>query len=249
MKIAVTGASGFIGAALVRHLGAEGVRYREPARLDADVVIHCGHDFAPGAAGRNIELARALLAAPRVLYFSSCSAVPRARSEYGRTKYGIERMVLEAGHTVIRPGLVIGPGGLFLRTALALRRARFVPLVDGGRLLVPVVSLADLVAAVGAIVEAPKQAEWNLFLPELVTQRDYVQAIAPRARIVPVPEGLAFGLLRVARAAGIGLPVGEENLLGILDSQDLPWTTDLPGLAAHPRTLATMVSEALGDHA
>lgn len=249
MKIVVTGASGFIGSALVRHLHAEGVSYRQPAALEGDVILHCAHDFTPGAQGHNVELARALLPARRVVYFSSCSAVPHARSEYGRTKYAIERLFLNAGHTVIRPGLTIGRGGLFLRTAQALRRARFVPLVEGGRLLVPVIALPDLLAAVAAILEAPKQQEWNLFLPELAAQRDYVHAIQPRARIVPVPAGLAFGLLRLARGMQLPLPVGEESLLGILDSQDLPWTSHLLSLVAQPRPLATMVSEALGPHA
>jgi uncharacterized protein YbjT (DUF2867 family) len=244
VRIVVTGASGFLGSALVRHLDATPVHYRKPARLDGDLIIHCGHDFSAGSFEHNMALAEGLLPTPRVIYVSSCSAVPHARSEYGKTKYAIERMFLKAGHAVVRPGLVVGPGGLFLRGAQAIRRSHFVPLVGQGRLLVPVVALSDLLEAISGIVRQPERREWNLFLPELVSQRDYVHAIHPATSILNVPTPLAFGLLGVARAVGLRLPISRENLLGILDSQNLPFRSDLVELIPQPRSLDRMVREA-----
>ena len=86
-----------------------------------DVIIHAAHDFTPGAKNTNVsgtialEQAASASGVPRQIFISSLSTRPDAVSEYGQTKLAEEKYFLSRGHTVVRPGTVLG--GLFGKLA------------------------------------------------------------------------------------------------------------------------------------
>lgn len=136
--IGVTGASGYIGQAVVRKAKAAGWRVvalgRRPADLaddfrpadlsnvfnkdvirDLDAVLHLAADVTGSALapGQEVAFATDLAEACRaravpLLVVSSQAASANAPSAYGRTKAAIEQCVLARGAIVVRPGLVVG---------------------------------------------------------------------------------------------------------------------------------------------
>ncbi len=86
-----------------------------------DVVIHCAHDFQKGALRRNIEGTLALAEAAnhqqvsKQIFVSSLSARPDAQTEYGKAKYTIEQDFKKNNGIIVRPGTVLGSGGIFGR--------------------------------------------------------------------------------------------------------------------------------------
>ena len=171
--IAVTGASGFVGGALTRHLarcgyavralsragegpplpGIEHVRYElaAPPALDGvQVVIHAAfaeHDPERGA-DPNREGARLLLEAARAagvkpVFLSSFSAHGDAISAYGRSKLAIERLFDGPADAILKLGLVVGDGGVFERMR-AMAAGRALLPVPGADKPVQVVALDDV---------------------------------------------------------------------------------------------------------
>src|ERR1700723_1472322 len=73
MRIFITGIGGFLGSALAEHLAARGHEVRGSRRSEMqlggpfeasvfagmEVVIHCAHDFTPGARRKNVDGTRA----------------------------------------------------------------------------------------------------------------------------------------------------------------------------------------------
>ena len=104
-------------------LGAE-ISPQALARVDA--LVHCAYDFQPlrwnEIRAVNVEGTRKLFQAARaagigrIVCLSSISAYDGCRSLYGRAKLEIEKIALDSGALVIRPGLVYG-GGPGLRRA------------------------------------------------------------------------------------------------------------------------------------
>jgi nucleoside-diphosphate-sugar epimerase len=218
-----------------------------------DAVIHGAYDLRPGAMQKNIAgtqaAAEAAAAAGAVqqIFIGSYSAHTHAESVYGRSKYILQEYFLARGAAVARPGLVIGAGGLYARIAAALNRP-VVPLPDGGRDRVPVLALADFVAAVAAILERGVAGRFNLYNPEPVTLRALVESIraanGSRTRLAPVPGSLLLAAARAAAAVGVPIPFDAENFLGLKANQKISDPSDLTDFVAAPLSLVEMTAAA-----
>lgn len=248
MRIFITGVNGYLGSSLARHwltaghavcgsvrdalkappgLARVGVislggAVSESAFRDCQTVIHCAHDFSPGAVATNVEGTQGLFRAARnagvsrQIFLSSYSARPDAATSYGRIKYNLECFFLERGAAVVRPGVVLGDGGLFGKSLRRLLKTRIVPLVHGGCDLLPVIGIRDLLAAMTVIAESSAARAYNLFYAELVpllTLAESIHRLAGRRGIyVDIPLAWAHAALRIAGALKVRFPVGEENL-------------------------------------
>lgn len=198
----------------------------------AEAAIHLAHDFN-GEAGARITLsetsrAMALLDASgvrRQLFFSSYSAGAHATSIYGRTKFAIEQAGAPLPSMVIvRPGLVVGPGGIYGRIENWVRRSPIIPLPDGGHGHVPIIHIDRLARETLRLLEEPVAArEVNLFESKLSSLRELVLAAAPEVRrrrwIVNIPSRAILAALNLAATLKIPSPVNSDSLEGFLANQ------------------------------
>jgi nucleoside-diphosphate-sugar epimerase len=217
----------------------------------ADTVIHSAWDLRRGTASCNIAGTERLVEAAEAagathqVFISTYSAHPAAVTEYGKGKLAVQEYMLERGHTVVRPGLVVGPGGLYRRLAQTLAQRRVVPLVDGGRAAVPVVAISDFERAMADIVAHRRSGSFNLFNPEPVTLKALmleIRAATPRRGVlVPVPAGLLLGPVWLMARIGLRLPIDTDNLRGLRANAGVRDRSDLTAFVPSPLTLAEMV--------
>ncbi len=249
MKIFITGIGGFLGRALAERMLALGYAVQGSTRSEMelgspfhsdvfegqDAVIHCAHDFSPGAQERNVAGTKAWMSVAadcgvrQQIFLSSYSARADAASEYGRTKYELERMFLERGFTVLRPGLVMGEGGLFARQRATLLRSPIVPMLGDGAQPVATISVDDFVDAADAVIAARRTGAFNLFYEPTPTYRDFVRGIrAGRFTLfLPVPARLAFSLAAAAEWLRLPLPFTRAQMRALMANESAPRRSDL----------------------
>lgn len=204
----------------------------EAACQRVDCAIHLAHDFS-GEEGARLTLLSTIAAAAqlrdagirRQIFFSSYSAGEHATSLYGRTKLAIENgLSTVGGMVIVRPGLVLGDGGIYGRIRKWARLAPVIPLPDGGRGKVPVIDINRLCEETLRIAGGTStEREENLFEGEHRSLRQLVLAAAEEAGrspwIVPVPSIFVLQVLRAAGFLHIPLPVNADNLAGFLGNQ------------------------------
>jgi nucleoside-diphosphate-sugar epimerase len=248
MRIFITGIGGFLGSALAAHWTARGHEVRGSRRIEMqlggpfdasvfarmDAVIHCAYDFTAGARRKNVEgthawfLAAAAQGARLQVLLSSYSARADADSEYGQTKFEMERMF----QTVLRPGLVMGDGGLYRKQRAALRRLPIVPVIGDGQQPTAVIRIEDFLLAANRVVEEQLAGAFNLFYEKQPSYRELVRAMKAGQRTIflPIPAALALGLARAAEVLHLPVPVKPGQIRALLGNRSGPWRSDLASL-------------------
>lgn len=269
--IAVTGASGFVGRALTAHLAEAGFAVRALSRsgvgrelpgvrheryqltgpapdlAGARAVVHAAFAASPATAAEdpNVAGARSLLAAARasgakVVFLSSFSAHDDAISSYGRAKLAIERLLDRPGDAILKLGLVAGDGGVFARMRSAAAGRTLLPVPGAGK-PVQVVSVEDVCRAVERVVRDDLGGTFWVATPEAVPMRTLYRALAPDARLVPIPLTPLHVAARAARRVGVTLPFTVDNVAGLMRMRAHPTRGDLARLGLEPRTVADVL--------
>ena len=260
--IVVTGASGFIGGEAANRFDRMGWRVVRPSRdrfdlagfvdpalfENVDVVLHAEYGATGNLRGTRLLAAAARAAGARSIFLSSFAAHPDALSLYGREKYIAESFFDIDKDTVLRPGLVLGPGGLFGRLVGYLRRSRIVPLIDGGRQPLQTIHICDLIDIIDRVATSGTlPGQYNLAEPAPVAYREFVAIVARQLGrnpwFVGVPSAVLGPLLQISQALGIHLPVSEENLLGLKTLRARETNEDARRIGVEIRPLAESVKD------
>jgi len=219
---------------------------------NAKVLVHAAWDFSHPDAKENEQInvagsehllcCAANAGVERIVFISSISAFEDARSHYGEAKLQVERLVLEMGGTVIRPGLVWGdsPGGMFGSLRKQVASAKVIPLIGDGSSPQYLVHEEDLGAAVlrAALGDPALESLLTVAHPQPWPFRDLLTAIAQGKKItlLPVPWRLIYSGLRTAETLGAKLSFRSDSVTSFIYQDPAPdfASAQRSGLALRP---------------
>ncbi|WP_320784542.1 NAD-dependent epimerase/dehydratase family protein [Streptomyces sp. CRN 30] len=138
---------------------------------------------------------------------------PEPVSDASRTRLAAERLVLAAGGTVLRPGLVLGTGDRWVVPALAELVRRVPARWDGGRGLLSVVDVHDLARLIATLARAARLpgGTHHASHPEPVRVGDLLTALAGYG-VLPEPPARDWPMGRcLAELAGTPGRVSERQ--------------------------------------
>jgi nucleoside-diphosphate-sugar epimerase len=260
-------ARGWRVRALVRRIPAqklEGVDYftydiggrpPEKAFRGARFLVHCAyvrHDEARDSDRLNVEGARVLVALCRTwdikpVLLSSFSAHEGAQSHYGRMKREAEGLFEPKRDLILRPGLVVGRGGLFgIMAAFAFRR-NFIPLVGSGNQPVQIIAVDDLCLVIERGLDRGICGTYWIAHPIPTTLRAILESVVSqrgrRPRFIEIPECLLLLACRVAKIFRIPLAVSSDNILGLRQVSAIETTRDLAAFGVEPKGFDACIAE------
>jgi nucleoside-diphosphate-sugar epimerase len=213
-------------------LGAE---IPPPALAGVGALVHCAYDFQPLRREEihavNVDGTRKLFQAARaagvgrIVCLSSMSAYDGCRSLYGRAKLEIEKIALDSGALVIRPGLVYGsePAGMFGKLVAQVRKSSVLPVFGDGLQAQFLVHHEDLAAFIekftaGQIEMAPRvlSAAHDRPWPFRQLLSEIARGLDRKVKFVPLPWRLIRAGLKTAEVCGLRLNFRSDNLVSLM---------------------------------
>ncbi|MGA7240374.1 MAG: NAD-dependent epimerase/dehydratase family protein [Bryobacteraceae bacterium] len=211
-------------------------------------IVHCAYNtrFKTEAESlnTNVEGTKGLLrraraaSAAQFVFISSLAAHAGAISLYGRTKHELEQLFDLERDTVIKPGTIVGPGGLYARTREMIGRLPAVPLFYGDRCL-QTVWIDDLTEAIVKSIRDRTTGSFAVAGNSVPMREFYLGTAGLDGRkplLLPFPGDTILWLLRIIERFGIHTPISSENLAGLKGLRSFDTTEDLRRLGIRLRS-------------
>ena len=149
-----------------------------------------------------------------------------------------ERLAREAGGIVLRFGVFYGPETQSSRYIARMMRRRMMPLIDGGRGVLPWIHVDDAAAAVVAALDRGVPGEsYNIVDDEPVSGRDALNAFADAAR-APKPWSIPKWVARIAAPYPAEFFTWHVRISNGKAKRTLGWTLRYPTIREGIQTLA-----------
>ncbi|MBE7439985.1 MAG: NAD(P)H-binding protein [Spirochaetales bacterium] len=183
-----------------------------------------------------------------VIQISALGADENGTTAYHRTKYAADQELqrLIPGSTVLRPSLILGPGGKSMNLFTVLSSLPVIPLPGRGDFAVQPIRIDDLTAGVIQLLRAPFPGVLDVTGPQALTWKGMLAGMARSRDLRPLFMPIPLFLIRLVARLGIG-PLSLDTLAMLergstadpepfqkkagIQLQD---ATDLPAMGIHP---------------
>ena len=194
--------------------------------INAECLIHTAYvavNKSISSLSDNISGTKALFSlfpeTTRKIFISSVSADPHSPAVYAQQKAAIEKLFVESNGCAIRPGLILGNGGLFANMRDYLRKKNSIPIFSGGKQPLQTVFVHDLVLAIDKLIVNDLKGVFTFCEHEPVHYKDFYielcKQLNVKPRFISIPFWVAGCMVSCANAVGITLPINHDNLQGL----------------------------------
>jgi nucleoside-diphosphate-sugar epimerase len=196
---------------------------------NADQLIHCAYakysDKQKDSDKINIDGTKQLLELSRkhklkkIIFLSTLSAHPDARSHYGKTKLFMESLFDSNKDLVLKPGLVLGNGGLYRTIEKIISKSKFIPMIGNGKQPVQPISINDLAELIKLGIEKNISGVFPAAGAAPITMKELYKIISMKSGkkniFIPMPYWCAEFMVILAFIFHIKLPISKENIIGL----------------------------------
>ncbi len=155
----------------------------------------------------------------KIVYFSSTSAHSEAESQYGKHKQEAEKLFDGDDCLIIKPGLVLGEGGMIEKIGGLIKKLPAVPVVSGGEQLLQTLTIENLAYCTEQLIVQNKTGLWVVAENKATSIIEFYKTVAEclgkDTRFISVPYLPVFYAAYLAESLGIELPLTVENLKGL----------------------------------